>query len=149
MIREMQKQDMKLVIDIWLSASILAHNFLEYSFWHNKVGKLLDELSKSKGYVCIIDNHVVGFLSLKTLTEGKGYINELFVDPRFQKKGYGFELLQKAKTLFSSLALHVYELNTSAIKFYRDNKFIDGEKSLESETGQIKLKMLWTKQKQN
>ena len=145
MIRDMHKQDIKRIVDIWLSASILAHDFIEYSFWHNKVGKLLHELSLSKAYVYADDDHLVGFLSLKIVDEGKAYINELFIDPRFQRKGYGSKLLQLAKDLYTALELHVYQLNTDTIKFYRDRGFRDDGRHQERETGQFKLKMTWAK----
>lgn len=146
MIRDMQKQDIKRIVDIWLSASILAHDFIEYSYWHNKVGKLLYELSSSKGYVYTKDDLVIGFLSMWEFSEGQAYINGLFIDPRHQGRKYGSELLAHAKGLYTSLELHVYQLNKDAVKFYTDRDFGEiGRKSKERETGQIKLNMTWPK----
>lgn len=144
MIREMNKGDIKRIVDIWLSASILAHDFIEYSFWHNKVGKLLQELSNSIVYVCIDNqNFIIGFLALQKRSRNEGYIAELFIDPRFQGKGFGSELLNNTKDLYQSLSIHVYQKNEDAVKFYKQHKFRELKQKIEKETDQPKIKMIW------
>lgn len=145
MIREMQKDDIKRIVDIWLSASILAHDFIEYTFWHNKVGKILQELSRSKVYVYINDTALlVGFIVLQERSKQEGYIEELFIDPRFQRKGFGSKLLKYIKDIYQSLSLHVYKSNEDTIMFYKVHNFTKYKEHIEKETGQLKIQMVWT-----
>lgn len=40
MIREYQEADLERVLEIWLSASIKAHSFIEAEFWESKVSDM-------------------------------------------------------------------------------------------------------------
>jgi len=144
MIREMQKDDIKRVMDIWLSASILAHDFIGYDFWCCRVSKLLEELSKATAYVFFDEGIVLGFISL--VRHGQcAYVQELFVDPRFQGKGLGSELPDQVKGQFSSVDLHAYEKDTRAREFYVKHGFHACGGKTEQETGERKIKMRWRK----
>ena len=51
------------------------------------------------------------------------YINQLIVDPAFQGKGLGTEIIKKLALEYGKLYLHVSTDNNGAVRFYKNNGF--------------------------
>lgn len=92
-------------------------------------------LKKGNTYIAK-DMFVVGFVTIE-----EGWIEHLYIHPKFQNKGIGKSLLDTAKKLPpGGLQLWVFEDNVRAIKFYereglklikkRDRKEQDNEEGL-------------------
>ncbi len=65
MIRKFGGSDIDPVLDIWLSASIKAHDFVEASFWKSQVENMRNiYIPASETYVFESNSKVVGFIRL-------------------------------------------------------------------------------------
>lgn len=124
MIRAFTADDMNTVINLWLAASIDAHDFVEPDYWHSKIDTVRnDYLPASSTWVYCEDDAVKGFYSL---LENK--LAALFVDPKHQQNGIGSELLQHAIAQQDDLHLTVYAQNFDAVRLYKKHGFtIQGE----------------------
>ncbi len=107
MIREYSAADTETVLNIWLTASIEAHNFMAPEFWESQVGNMRDiYLPASQTYVFQVDGEVRGFYSLY-----EGILAAIFVCPELQGSGIGKQLMQHAKLECPNLSLNVYKEN--------------------------------------
>ncbi|WP_411991487.1 N-acetyltransferase [Agarivorans sp. DSG3-1] len=124
MIRKYTSTDINPVLDIWLQASVKAHDFVAAEFWESQVTSMRDiYIPASKTYVFENESKVIGFYSL--------YENLLaanFVSPEHQGEGIGKQLMAHAKEQFSALTLNVYKDNEATYRFYLSQGFkIDNE----------------------
>ncbi len=119
MIRKFSGSDIDPVLDIWLSASIKAHDFVEASFWESQVENMRNiYIPASETYVFESDSKVVGFYSLY-----ENNLAAIFVHPEFQGKGIGRQLISHAKKQKVSLTLSVYKENEDSYQFYLSQGF--------------------------
>ncbi|WP_192891047.1 N-acetyltransferase [Vibrio bathopelagicus] len=119
MIREYSAADTETVLDIWLTASIKAHDFMSPEFWELQVGNMRDiYLPASRTYVFQGDGEVRGFYSLY-----EGILAAIFVSPQHQGCGIGKQLMQHAKLECPNLSLNVYQENQATIEFYLSQGF--------------------------
>lgn len=119
MIREYSAADTETVLDIWLTASIKAHNFMAPDFWESQVGNMRDiYLPASRTYVFQVDGKVRGFYSLY-----EGILAAIFVCPEHQGSGIGKQLMKHAKLECPNLSLSVYKENHATIEFYLSQGF--------------------------
>lgn len=91
--------------------------------------------------VCEEDGHILGFIGI---TEGD-YIAGVFVRGENRSRGAGRLLMERAKQAHCSLFLHVYQKNESAVRLYLREGFVEVERQLEPDTGEVELSMLWKK----
>ncbi len=71
-------------------------------------------------WVAEVDEHIVAYGSV-----GNGYLNNLFVHPRYQGRGIGGALLAQAKAQApDGLKLWTLEPNKGAIRFYEARGFL-------------------------
>jgi len=118
-IRRADSQDIPALVEIWLSASIRAHNFISSDFWHKNAIEMRDRyLPASENWVYCENARILGFVALKQNT-----LAALFVTPGQQGRGIGRQLLNHAKQLRQTLSLTVYEANSKAIDFYSRHGF--------------------------
>ncbi|MBD3895834.1 GNAT family N-acetyltransferase [Halomonas sp. ML-15] len=119
MIRDFRPGDMDAVIDIWLDASIAAHDFIDAGFWRSKADDMREVyIPASETYVYDHGQVVKGFFSL----HGDA-LAALFVAPACQGQGIGSALLERAKRLRSELTIDVYKENRKTIGFYESCGF--------------------------
>ncbi|MGF1800374.1 N-acetyltransferase [Vibrio gigantis] len=119
MIREYSAADTETVLDIWLTASIKAHNFMAPDFWESQVGNMRDiYLPASRTYVFQVDGEVRGFYSLY-----EGTLAAIFVSSQHQGCGIGKQLMRHAKLECPNLSLNVYKENQATIEFYLSQGF--------------------------
>jgi aminoglycoside 6'-N-acetyltransferase I len=92
------------------------------------------EHKKFVGFVLCENNEVIGAILCREKVwwnNSELYIEELFVLPRFQRRGYGQQLLRAAEEYVQKKQLAGITLSTNrytfAPTFYRKNGFVDGE----------------------
>jgi len=132
MIRKFLSEDMDAVLDIWLSASLKAHDFVEANFWRSQLQNMRDiYIPASEVYIYEDKSEVLGFVALLD-----DRLAAIFVKPDKQGEGIGKALVEHAKTIRKTLTLSVYKANIASIHFYKSQGFFIIEESLDSATGQ-------------
>lgn len=120
LIRELSRpEDLPAIVDIWLDASILAHDFISAEFWNGQVANMRDlYLPSANIYLAIVNQQVLGFYAVNN-----GKLEALFVTPERQGQGIGTALLNHAKQMFGALTLSVYQKNVKSYEFYQERGF--------------------------
>ena len=137
MIRKATAKDFKKMTQIWLEASIDAHNFMPDSFWRSKVHEMQNlYLPSSKNYVYNDGETILGFISVYQKT-----IAALFVSPASQGKGIGSKLMNFIKSQYSELDLRVYKSNTASLSFYEKHSFVICGEGTDENTGHPEILM--------
>jgi len=131
MIREFVPSDMDSVLDVWLSASIKAHDFVESDFWRSQLENMRNiYIPASEVYVYEDESGLFGFCALL-----EDQLAAIFVAPEAQGKGIGKSLLLHAKARRKTITLSVYKANSSSIIFYKSQGFSIVGESLDGATG--------------
>lgn len=131
MIRAYTETDADAVITIWLDASIIAHHFIDPSFWRAQCTAMRDSyLPASDVYVYTQEGKVLGFYALHD-----DNLAALFVAPAQQGQGIGSQLMAHAKQQRNTLKLAVYQENSASYKFYLQQGFQVYEEGIEPHTG--------------
>ncbi|EPS3402273.1 N-acetyltransferase [Vibrio vulnificus] len=137
MIKQYNPHDLDSVLEIWLEASVKAHDFISAEFWESQVENMRNiYIPASEVYVFEVDSKVVGFYAL--------YENKLaaiFVSPAFQGKGIGKQLLSHAKAQRAVLGLSVYKENQASYQFYLSLGFTVVSEQLDEHTGHPEFTM--------
>lgn len=118
-IRNMNKDDIEQVMQIWLATNVQAHDFIDETYWKGQFENVKKLIPASEVYVCEKSNKIVGFIGLS-----ENYVAGIFVASNFQSYGIGKRLLDYAKGLKPELYLHVYQKNIRAVKFYQRENFV-------------------------
>lgn len=136
-IRAAETTDLDRITELWLSASLEAHNFISSDFWQQNAEKMRHKyLPASENWVYCENDRILGFFSLFN-----DNLAALFVDPTAQSRGIGRKLLDHAKILRPSLSLNVYEQNIRAVSFYSRNGFRVVQAQKDPHTGHSELLM--------
>lgn len=99
---------------MWEVAARQTHPFLDDQFFTRQRADIPNAyLPKARTYVATANDMVVGFTSV-VRTE----VAALFVDPAFQRRGFGRALLDHVKPHCPRLTLEVFEANLTARAFY-------------------------------
>lgn len=139
MIRKYRDADMDQILDIWLSASIKAHAFIESAFWTSKVSEMREVyLPASETFVFESGAQIAGFYSLYENT-----LAAVFVAPSLQGKGVGTALIEDAKSRRERLQLTVYSENEPSIHFYKKHGFSSIGQQIDERTGHSELVMAY------
>ena len=142
MIRVLQEFDLTVVMQIWLTTNIRAHDFIPKEYWTDNYKTVKNILPQAEVYV-YEDNHtkqINGFIGLTN-----DYIAGIFIKHTAQSKGIGKQLFDFVKERKPKLSLHVYEKNMRAVKFYQREQFIIQSENIEKVTNEKELKMVWNK----
>lgn len=138
MIRKLDKNDINQLLQIWLEVNIKTHNFIPKEYWEEQYDNVKELLPNSEIYVYEENEKIVAFVGLI-----QNYIAGIFVSFSFQSKGIGKKLLDYIKEFKKELSLNVYVKNTSAIKFYQREGFIINSQSIDEETKEQQILMIW------
>ena len=138
MIRELQKDDINKVADIWLDTNIKAHHFIPAQYWKSNFKSVKEALSYAEVYVYEHDTEIQGFIGLND-----EYVEGIFVSGETQSMGIGKILLNYAKEKKHKLLLNVYQKNTGAISFYQREGFEIQHSGLDEATGEKEYVMAW------
>ncbi|KGK41224.1 hypothetical protein LH51_16115 [Nitrincola sp. A-D6] len=137
MLRDYSAEDIDQILDIWLSASIKAHDFIEPAFWKSKLDAMRNlYIPASETRVFENASGIIGFYSLYANT-----LAAIFVSPEYQGKGIGTALLSDAMRKRQILRLTVYKANHSSILFYEKQGFVVIDEQIDEHTGQPELVM--------
>lgn len=119
MIRKYRKDDIEILLDIWLRASIEAHDFIAPDFWRSQVNNMRNiYIPASENYVYERESKVLGFYSLHENT-----LAAIFVSPENQRAGIGKQLMNHAKKQRENIVLSVYKENEPSFNFYLSQGF--------------------------
>ncbi|WP_086478866.1 N-acetyltransferase [Oceanospirillum sanctuarii] len=137
-VRAFQAQDLQAVLDIWLTASIKAHDFIPEAFWQEQLTAMAETyLPAAEVFVYEEEGRVTGFSALYDST-----LAALFVHPDYQGKGRGKSLLQHVIAHSEQpLSLSVYKANQPSVDFYRSQGFVIREESVCQHTGEPEYQM--------
>ena len=120
-IRDYEDSDKQRLLEIYDTAIPLAHDFLDKSI-RDQERRICEEFfdrDDSQTFVLEIDGEVVGFSTIKNETKMASF----FIDPQFQRKRLGTELMKSIQKNKQTIELAVYERNRKALSFYRKNGF--------------------------
>lgn len=140
MIRKCVDSDIDAVMQIWLNTNIQAHSFISPDYWKNNFDVVKEMLPLAEIYVHEVDNadQIDGFIGLNN-----DYIEGIFIKEVAQSKGTGKQLLNHVKKVKSTLKLNVYKKNERAIQFYLREEFSIQSESVDDNTGEKELIMVW------
>lgn len=133
-----RKNELKDVMEIWLSSNIDAHDFIDKNYWKDNYKMVEEILPEADIRVYKEDGKILGFMGISD-----NYIAGIFVDRKYRSKGIGYKLLEDAKSRYEILNLDVYEKNIGAVKFYKKNDFKEVSRELEEKNNEIELHMEW------
>ncbi len=135
--------DIETVGEIWLTASIQAHDFVPEEFWRSELIAKTTEIlphPDTEGFVFEQSGTIDGFITLCGT-----HVGCLFVRPGKQGNGIGASLLRHAKHDHAELDLTVYKQNRRATSFYKREGFLFAGESLCQFTGCEEYAMRWTR----
>ena len=138
MIRELQRDDINKVADIWLDTNIKAHNFIPVEYWKSNFKSVKEALLLAEVYVYEYDTEIQGFIGLND-----EYMEGIFVRDEMQSQGIGKLLLNFVKEKKTKLYLNVYQKNTRAIHFYQREGFEIQREGLDEVTREKDYVMVW------
>lgn len=141
MIRELQRDDINKVADIWLNTNIKTHNFIPAQYWKSNFKAVKEALSQAEVYVYEYDKEIQGFIGLNN-----EYFEGIFVSGEMQSQGIGKILLNYVKDKRNKLLLNVYKKNARAIFFYQREGFEIQHSGLDEATGEKDYVMTWQKE---
>lgn len=138
MIKDFEKQDIDMVMKLWLDTNISAHYFIEKKYWIENFNDVKNMILNASIYVYEESDIIVGFIGLMD-----NYIAGIFVLEKCQSKGIGEHLLDYVKSKHSQLSLDVYKKNVGAVRFYIRQGFFISKETVDIKTGEVELKMNW------
>ena len=138
MIRELQRDDINKVADIWLDTNIKAHYFIPAQYWESNLALVKEQLLQATVYVYEDNRGIQGFIGLN----GE-HIEGIFVSDEMQSQGIGKILLNYAKNKRNKLLLNVYQKNTRAISFYQREGFEIQHSGVDEATKEKDYVMAW------
>ena len=146
MIRKFENLDLDAVMQIWLQANLDAHAFIPASFWEAHFEMVRDMLPQAELYVHENEapRQIDGFIGLT-----ENHIEGIFVAKAARSKGIGKALLDYVKSRKPCLTLSVYQKNQRALAFYRREQFTVHSESIDEDTNEAEIQMLWTRQAQS
>ena len=136
-IRQYHNNDLALVLSAWENASKIAHPFLSREFTNQERKNIPNlYLPNADTWVAEVDKTVVGFIALIG-----NEVGAIFVQPEFHGKKIGKALMDKAKTLHSTLEVEVFKKNELGRKFYQQYGFNFMQESIHDATGNQLLRL--------
>jgi putative acetyltransferase len=155
-IRPYSEADVNAILDIWLQASIKAHDFVAAEFWQSQVDNMRDiyipasttlvsDSDSDSGSGSDLSSSVIGFYSLYEST-----LAAIFVSSEWQGQGIGKQLMAHAKSQNSAnpsnpaLTLSVYKENEASVKFYLSQGFTILSEQADEHTGHQEYSMIAT-----
>jgi len=127
-------------LNIWLQASVKAHDFVSREYWESQLDKMRTVyIPASENYVYETDSKIIGFYSLH-----QDMLAAIFVSPEHQGRGVGTALLDHAKSKRTQLNLTVYKENQASYEFYLSQGFSVVREQSDEHTGHPEYSMIFT-----
>lgn len=138
MIEKLNKIEINNIMEIWLNASLEAHDFIDKQYWIDKYEEIKNEyIPNSETFVYKENNEIKGFISIIN----KSFIGALFIENKCQGQGIGSKLINYVISKFNELNLTVYKDNLNAVKFYKKNGFKIISEDLDEDTNKVEFIM--------
>ena len=138
-IRVANADDFQTLSEIWLEASLLAHDFIPASHWQdNKIAMQEVYLPAAQVYLLEDEHAICGFIAVIDQ-----HIEALFVAPKYQGQGMGKRLLEHVQQTNDTLMLNVYQDNVQGVRFYTRNHFKIMEEGFDEQTNAADFVMIW------
>ncbi len=141
MIRPFRPEDTDQLVQIWLEASLLAHDFIPENYWKEKTEAMRSVYLRA-AQVFVFENDETGcaegFIAMV-----EDYLAALFVAPSCQGKGIGRQLMETVREQHTHIHLAVYSKNESALTFYKKQGFVCKEERIDPDTGEKEWVMWW------
>ncbi|WP_234952165.1 GNAT family N-acetyltransferase [Rhodopirellula baltica] len=136
-IRSYESTDLDALLDVWMSASKLAHPFLSPEFLAQERENIpAIYLPNAETWVYELDHTVVGFIALLG-----NEVGAIFVNPTHQKRGIGRQLMDHAVSVRGDLELEVFVDNPTGRGFYQNYRFVSLEQKLHEPSGHPVLRL--------
>lgn len=129
------------VIDLWLTANLQAHAFVDPEYWQGNREKMRTLLPQARVAVHEQGGTVLGFAGLN----GE-FLEGLFVSESVRSLAVGKCLLDFCQNKEPALRLNVYKKNTRAIRFYEREGFRIQSEGLDEATGEKVFTMGWQRE---
>ncbi|PJG58936.1 GNAT family N-acetyltransferase [Aeromonas cavernicola] len=137
MLRPSRPDDMEQILEIWLLASLQAHDFVDASCWWQAQETLRTRyFERARLWVYEERDQLLGFMALVD-----NYLAALFVRPDQQQRGVGHALLQEAKRQKEALYAVVFAENSEAVRFYHHHGFIIEAENPDPHSGHPQYRM--------
>ena len=137
MLRASRPEDMEEIVEIWLLASLQAHDFVDASCWWQAQEELRTRyLDHARIWVFEERGELLGFMALVD-----DYLAALFVRPDRQGRGVGHALLQEAKQQGGALHTRVFAGNGPGVRIYRRHGIGVGNEVSDPLTGHPQYEM--------
>ena len=140
MIRKFRENDLPSIMQIWFDSNVEAHSFIPAKYWRDNFEMVKDMLPKAEIYIYESLGKISGFIGLN-----KDYIEGIFVEKNMRSKGIGKQLLNYVKKLKEEMHLSAYKKNYKAISFYQREDFVIQSESIDNDTNEKELLMVWNK----
>jgi len=96
----------------------------------------------SEIWVAACGGQLAGVMCLET-----DFIDQLFIDPDWQRKGIGSELLERAKQSYpNGFKLFVFQNNEPAVNFYERHGLVRGKAGVSPDEGEPDFEYFWRTQ---
>jgi putative acetyltransferase len=130
-IRKYQPEDCDEVLSVWAAATASAHPFLRGGFLELERQAIRNvHLPVADTWVWEADGRVVGFISLLG-----NEVGAVFVEPRCQRSGIGWALMDHARALRGELEVEVFRDNAIGRAFYAKYGFEPMGREVHEPTG--------------
>ena len=140
MIRRMEKSETRDVMDLWLRTSNYSNSFVKSEFWTTHYEYVKQKyIDKKDTFVYIKDDRIVGFAVVDCGSEICG----LFVDPAYQNRGIGRELIAFLKSEYTRLRIDIYAKNRKAFAFSVQMGFVVDGASRQANNNELMYAMAW------
>lgn len=137
MIRKYLDTDLNELLEVWYSASKVAHYFLDESFLESEKEDIASiYLPIAETWVYEKDGKVVGFIALI-----ENEVGGIFVHPDYQRKGIGRSLMDYASNIRKPLVLNVFEDNSIGRDFYDKYGFVKIGEVIHEKTKRNQIRM--------
>jgi putative acetyltransferase len=130
------------VMDLWLRTANHSNSFVEEHFWEKYYDFVKEKYIREKDtFLCMEDEKVIAF----TCVTSDNMIAGLFVDPAYQNKGIGTEMIDFLKSEYPILHIEVYARNRKALSFAAKMGFLIDGAIRHEHNNEVMYTMLWNK----
>ncbi|MCP1223325.1 N-acetyltransferase [Sebaldella sp. S0638] len=140
MIRLLKSKDVEEVMRIWLDSTLEAHPFISEEYWLENYKMVKDTyIPLSKTYVLEDNSKIKGFISIID----ELFIGALFVEVLHQGEGIGRRLIEFSQKRHKELDLTVYKENERAVAFYKKMGFRIRNEQINEDSEKAEFRMYW------
>jgi putative acetyltransferase len=131
MIRAYRPSDCDAVLNVWASASAVAHSFLSDEFVAAERRNIAEKhLPAAETWVWVAAGRIAGFIAMVG-----NEIGGLFVDPQLHGRGIGRCLVDHVRKLHDQLEVEVFAENQLGRAFYKAYGFVELREEVHAATG--------------